>query len=128
MEDMYDAINSGKYGNKFSYPKKVKYECPECRKALGEKDLFCSACGANVASHIKLAADLYQKEFATYRKENQRVYDAFKNDALSYCGYAEHPKADLIFARAWEAGRSSGYASVLDELRDLCQFLDDFQK
>lgn len=125
---MYDAINNGAYENKLPYPKPVRYECPKCGKVAERHNKYCSTCGAEVENFMKRAIDRHKKEVDAFGEAQAKLYLKFKKDALAYCGYFDHPKADLIFARAWEEGHSAGFYSVLQELQVLCEFLDEFQK
>ena len=74
----------------------------------------------------------WEKEITEYRElvkahnaETKRLEDQFKHDALDDVGLLNHPKADKIYAKAWEDGHASGLHEVYQELCDLAElFLD----
>lgn len=127
---MYDKINSGIYKNSLEYPKRLGniFKCPSCGAAIKDSQNFCMECGSNVSDYIGFAKEAYAMAKKAYDDESAQLHEQFKKDALEYCGYENHPKADLIYSRAWESGHSSGLYSVLQELEDLCGFLNEFSK
>lgn len=66
-----------------------------------------------------------KRMFEARQREHQRLLEEFKRAALEYVGLAGHPKAERIYAYAWEQGHSSGLSEVLHYLEDLAElFLD----
>ena len=114
-----------KYTNNKNYPTGVSKGCEKCHIILKKDDKFCSECGEPFHESYMARKTLYNKDISEYNKEDARIMDEFKNDALTEVGYENHPKKDIIFDKAWVAGHSSGYYSVFVELEDLCDFLDD---
>lgn len=58
-------------------------------------------------------------DFSKYREKDYGSLVLFKTDALEAVGIAKHPKADLIFSRAFEYGSEKGYQEVFHYLQDL---------
>jgi len=79
---------------------------------------------AYIDAYEKYELDMieYRKQLDAYNAEIGRLREEFKHDALDEFGLLNHPKADKIFAYAWEQGHSAGYSEVynyLSELSDL---------
>lgn len=67
----------------------------------------------------------YQEKLKAYKAHTFELEDQFKRDALDDVGLLNHPKADKIYAKAWEDGHASGLNSVYNALVDLAPlFLD----
>ena len=90
---VHDDINAGKYRNDKPYPLHNMVR-PEARK-----------------------------QFAAYRKEEERLYGLFRADLLAELGITEHPKADTLFRIAWDRGHSSGFSEVANEAVALVELL-----
>lgn len=56
-------------------------------------------------------------------KEEQRLHEQFKEDLLEELGVTDNPKADLLFAKAWESGHSGGYYEVYNVALDLVDLI-----
>ncbi len=70
----------------------------------------------------------YVAKREAYKADVSRLNDEFKRDALAEAGLTDHPKADRIFAYAWQEGHSAGFHDVLSHLTDLADlFLDDLK-
>lgn len=95
--------------------------------------------------HEKLRDGDYETklEYVSYKRRNEpdylakrearaadsaRLMDEFKRDALAEAGLTDHPKADRIYAYAWQEGHAYGCSEVLSHLMDLADlFLDDLK-
>jgi len=76
-----------------------------------------------------LVADRTRSARDAYYAESKRLNDMFKQDALvelgllklgAYnCELYKHPKADMLYDKAWELGHSSGLSDVWDYMFDL---------
>ena len=107
-ENMYEAIESGKYTTKMQWPQHPK------KTAVG------------------LASGLYGKEYAkfteqrkAYNADCRRLDDLFREDAIRAVGLEGHPKAGKAFAYAYEKGHSAGHSEVFSELQDVAALLKD---
>lgn len=58
-----------------------------------------------------------------YYTEMRRLEDQFKVDLLADLGLTGHPKADKVYALAWQRGHSSGYSEVYNEAIDLAELV-----
>lgn len=79
----------------------------------------------------KLSANAYQNTLpyarrnadhevhAAYQAEEARLHDEFRRDALAELEITDHPKADLLFSKAWEMGHAYGYSEVWSYMQDL---------
>lgn len=47
-----------------------------------------------------------------WRTEDARLTRKFKDDLLEDYGLTNHPKADKLFAFAWEHGHGGGYSNI----------------
>jgi len=52
----------------------------------------------------------YERE--RYEANSRKRHVEFKADALEELSLTNHPKAHLLFNKAWEMGHSSGYSEV----------------
>ena len=97
--DVREKINAGDYDNKLP--------CPE-------KKNFIAGYGP---------IDEYKEAMKDYRREGNRLMEQFKTDVLEEVGLTGHAKADKIYAKAWEDGRSEGLQVVLLNLEDLAELM-----
>lgn len=58
-----------------------------------------------------------------YYAENFMLMRQFQSDLAAENGLTDHPKADLLFAKAWEHGHSSGLMDVVHWYEDLADLL-----
>lgn len=65
------------------------------------------------------------KKNKEYQKEDYRIYNLFKEDALKEVGLLNHPKADKIYNKAWNDGHAYGYGEVLTHLENLAELFID---
>jgi hypothetical protein len=65
-------------------------------------------------AHIKL-----------YQEENLKLQNEFRIDLIDKYEMTNHPKANLIFDKAWDIGCSSGLESVEYYFQDLIELFDD---
>lgn len=65
----------------------------------------------------------YQEKNEQYQKEQRRIFQQFKVDALEEVGLTNHPKSEQAFNLAYERGHSGGYSDVYNELLDLADLL-----
>lgn len=58
-----------------------------------------------------------------YQEENNRLELKFRADLEADYDMTGHPKADLLFQKAWDQGHSSGYAEVANTYDDLYELV-----
>ena len=73
----------------------------------------------------KVDDEAHNKARAEYNKAESAMIDQFKRDALDDLGLLNHPKADLLFSKAWEHGHSSGLHEVYSWMDDLSDLITD---
>lgn len=58
-----------------------------------------------------------------YQDDQRRLEEEFKRDALEDVGMTGHPKAELLWSKAWDLGHSAGYGEVYNYLADLVELV-----
>lgn len=58
-----------------------------------------------------------------HRAEDARLTALFKADLEKEFKLTKHPKADRLFALAWDHGHSSGYGEVMSYYEDFAELL-----
>ena len=109
--DLLQKCNSGYYNTKVPYPKKEDF-----------KDIHkCDKCEH---IHHVFDKDGYHKAVNDYHKENNRMYELFKQDCFKYYGIENNPAREVIFSKAWEEGHSSGFSEVANCMSDIIDFVE----
>lgn len=107
--------------SKVSYPANPTRPLPILRKGTAkDAQAFADAM-------VKYEADMakYKAQKAEWMKEDNRLREKFKVDALAEVGLTNHPKADKIFQYAWNNEHSSGYSDVYHMLEELAGLFID---
>jgi hypothetical protein len=65
----------------------------------------------------------YKSARKRYNDEEIRLDQLFKFDLEEEYGTSGHPKADLLYTKAWERGHSSGLSEVAGVYSDLSELL-----
>jgi hypothetical protein len=133
MIDTQSKANNGDYKNLLDYPKQKDFQ-----------KVFVYARGKVIANgvarntiddhqinawkttgHIVEIEDdkvAYRAATQAYGAETARLETKFRDDLEEEYDMVGHPKADILFSKAWQMGHSAGYgevASYYDELYDL---------
>lgn len=58
-----------------------------------------------------------------WRQENYRIEAEFKEDLAREFGVDTHPKAPLLWDRAWSLGHASGFSEVYNYYLDLVELI-----
>jgi hypothetical protein len=66
----------------------------------------------------------YNAHMKHYQNENLRLQDEFRRDLIAKYEMTNHPKANVIFDKAWDIGCSSGLQSVIHYFSDLVELFD----
>ena len=66
----------------------------------------------------------YNSHMKLYQEENLRLQNEFRRDLIEKYKMTNHPKADVIFDKAWDIGCSSGLESVDYYFQDLKELFD----
>ena len=65
----------------------------------------------------------YRKAQRAYRAETSRLEEEFKTDLFDEHGVTDHPKAQKVFALAWEHGHSAGYSEIAIYFDDFVELI-----
>lgn len=107
-----------KYKNTMEYPKKPsKPKLPVNHTALDAKN------HAESMTWWESEMEAYRENIGKYRSEEQRLLAKFKEDVLEYCGISNHPKAEKLYAIAWDKGHSAGLYEVYLEVDELSELI-----
>jgi hypothetical protein len=72
----------------------------------------------------KATRDAAYKEAKTaYNAETARLMQQFKADMFEDLGITDNPKADKLYAKAWDYGHSSGLREVYNYAADLVDLI-----
>jgi hypothetical protein len=110
---------------KFGIQTKYENSIPMPRKIDFYFTLKATAPSGKVHEIRVFEEELYRKAMADYAVEVVNRQNAFRQDLLEELGITNHPKADLLFRKAWELGHSYSYNTVVDWAFDLVDFLRD---
>ena len=126
----YDRIENGEFANKIGFPAK-----PIKPWALNKKpsDLtdYELANIISIKQDFEVEIEAWQVAFDVYHIGEDAANEKFKQAALIELGLAEHPKADMLYDKAWEYGHtswehgdSSIYSEVWTWMKELSPFLN----
>ena len=65
----------------------------------------------------------YDEQMRKYREAEMEVHARFKKDVLEKNGLKDHPKADLVYSKAWEHGHASGFHDVAYWVGELAELV-----
>jgi hypothetical protein len=111
-------MNFSKYQNTLPYPQKPVKPSGVGITSVGRAEKFTGDVCRYEAEMLE-----YNFQAGEYHKKEHDLYEQFKQDVLIEVGLAGHPKADKVFARAWERSHSSGYEEVFNVLEDLAELV-----
>lgn len=122
----------GDYTNNVPYPSQIEYDkfYVYNNGAVVENGLIIwdfdvrdvkraewKALGYTVDQKVDWVA--FEAAKAVYDAEELRLQQKFKDDITAHFGLTGHPKADLLFDKAWSRGKSNGYSEVFYIYDDL---------
>lgn len=118
MMDVRSKIEAGFYNSKLPYPSRPKgpNRVSE-RTANGYRRL------ADEVEAYEAALDEYRAAAALHRNDDARLVEQFRADLIEELGLTEHPKANLLYAKAWEMGHSCGLSEVVNYAEDLVELV-----
>jgi hypothetical protein len=112
MKSVYEKLKDGDYKNKLPYPTSASTIALRIlRGAVGAENIPVLE---GPARALALQA---------YNAESRQLEAQFKADALEEVGLTGHPKADAVYALAWDYGRASGFSEVMNCLRELADLV-----
>jgi hypothetical protein len=128
-------MNCDKYINTLEYPVKKEHETKRwffgencvAEQVNSEKIKFITS-GINVTDlkglkTKQIYSDEYYQLANKFNTENARIEEEFRKDLFNDLGITNNPKRDLLYAKAYERGHSSGYSEIADIAEDLVQLI-----
>jgi hypothetical protein len=120
---VHDQVREGEYKSKLVYP-----ERPHAPKVLGKRASELTSGEMAELPQVKQAYETaktaYTQSAALYREDEGRLLAKFREDLELEFGTKDHPKAGVLFSKAWEHGHSSGLGEVYTAYEDLAELLD----
>lgn len=120
--DIRDKLASGHYGPAFEYPSKPSQPAVLRKRA---SDLTAEEISAlmEVREAHEAQVSAYERDRAEYRRQEDEGIQRFRDDLERAHGTAGHPKADLLWGKAWEMGHSAGLDEVMIYYEDLAELV-----
>lgn len=113
--NIYDKINEKAYKNLKPYP---TFEAPKVEAIAGytlDKDTHPAFVEAMRACKAARAEG--------HQEENRLIVEVFKADLFAYLNITGHPKAELLFNKAWGLGHPAGLYEVANIADDLVELI-----
>lgn len=117
-----DKLNDGYYSNAGNYPTRPVKPAIMSRKA-GDLSLAELESLPKIIAGYNDSVDVDDRSRAAYNQRRRELDIEFRVDLEEHHGTKGHAKADLLFAKAWEKGHSSGYGEVANEYDDLVELV-----
>jgi hypothetical protein len=58
-----------------------------------------------------------------YKEDSRRLNEEFKKDLFQTLDIVGHPKAEMLYDKAWDSGHSNGYSEVYYDALDLVDLI-----
>ncbi len=65
----------------------------------------------------------FEEALREWRRKEADLVEKFRKDALIRLGLSAHPKASLLYKKAWDHGHANGLSEVYWWLKDLAELL-----
>ena len=118
MSDTYENARNGKYDVKLPYPSRPS-EPAVLRRKVKELSAEEIASIPTVKAEYEAAQVAFREAQTAYKLEERRLHEEFQADLEAEHGMTGHPKAGLLFTKAWDHGHSSGFTEVAIAYNDL---------
>lgn len=116
--NVYDKINNGDYKNKLPYPQNPKK--PYLKKDATPAEIRAYA---DAVENYPVHEEAYKAMQKTYYEESRELENKFIADLEAEFDIVGHPKAGLLYSKAYERGHSGGFSEVLSYYEDLVELL-----
>jgi hypothetical protein len=73
--------------------------------------------------HYKTKIPYAKGKYEAWEKDQGRLEEIFRNDAIEAAGLTGHPKADKLFHYAWREGHASGRCDVAIILCEIAELM-----
>lgn len=128
-------MNCDKYKNTLDYPMEREHETKRwffgencvAEQVNREKIKFITS-GITITDlkglkTKRIYSDEYHKMVNAHNAENARIAAEFRKDLFDDLGITDNPKRDLLYAKAYERGHSSGYSEIANVAYDLVDLI-----
>jgi hypothetical protein len=112
-------MNFDDYEVKIQYPERPR------KPVMGDRSVQGVRAYADALEKWEHDMVSHRIKLSVFRDEQVKLDERFKQDVLRENGLVGHPKAEKVFALAWEEGRSSGYSEVADRVERLAELVKD---
>lgn len=106
-----ENLSAGQYENRVSYSIAALEIDESTTTIAGARDLK--------AQHKATQ----RQQCSLHNQEQGRISAQVKSDLEAEHGLAGHPKADILWSKAWDHGHSSGYDEIISVYEDLAELL-----
>lgn len=120
-KSLYAKLSEDYYKTKLPYPTKPKMPKTTVDLATA-KDEDVVAVRAAMAKYTEAEA-AYVAARKAYNEDEARLDDEFRADLEEENGMTGHPKAPLLYGKAYERGHSGGHDNVRSEYEDLVELV-----
>lgn len=105
--DVTANIAAGAYVNTLTYPQSPSKPSLPFRPTAAQAREY-----ADKLEAYEVAKTAQREARAAYSAETVRLEEQFRKDLEEEYGMKGHPKADVLFMKAWDHGHNSGYGEV----------------
>lgn len=118
MSVISEKLKTDAYTSKLPYPSKPFKPAVFNKRA---SDLTSAELTSMVAvrQQYETELDAYKEGVAAWREDSSRLAAEFRADLEHQYGMVGHPKADMLYSKAYELGHSAGFSDVHHYYSDL---------
>lgn len=118
-----DKVNAGYYETKRVYPgqRPKKPKLPDHPRDFAH--LYKEADAAVMADYEARIAE-WNEQNDRYMEDKNRLEDLFRKEAIEEVGMTGHPKADALYAKAYDDGHAYGFSEVIGKLDSYAELFD----
>lgn len=118
MSTVWDKLEANAYRNKAPYPEKPRKPFLSKNATADEFRRHADALEAYDQAMVG-----YRAEVAEYNRKTAELESEFQEDLEAYYEMKGHPKAGLLYWKAYERGHSGGMSEVANEYSDLVELV-----
>lgn len=116
---IFDAINAGEYDNKLEFPDSLRKPVLKSRTpSVQEMNRYLAE-----LEEYQVKKEAFDAALKAYRNETQAKEEQFKSDLETFYDVARHPKADLLFSKAWMKGHALGLSEIASNYDDMVDLI-----
>lgn len=120
QKSIIQRIQEGEFLNKLDYPGNETWE--NSKEILEIKQNICSL-NREIKKLEEQKKVLEREGYQKYGEETSRLTKLFRKAVEEECGTVGHPKADLLWHKAWEEGHANGYSEIYIEYLELVNLI-----